>query len=107
MTAKRVTADELTEEQIEKVINTRGFQKMLAYSRLADGIEVLTEQDELYRSMVRSIKERHSSNLAESSVEQVIELFVDEVKTFTDPLADDAGDDVDAADLEDVFVEEK
>lgn len=101
----QISADDLTEEQFEMVVNSKGFQKMLAYNKLADGIEVLEEQDEIYSSMVKSIRERHSSNLAERSVEQVLELFVDEVKTFTEPLTGAGDEDVDAGDVEDIFVD--
>lgn len=106
MNGQHISADDLTDEQIERVVNSRGFQKMLAYSRLADGIDVLADEDEIYASMVRSIKERHSSNLAIGSVEQVLELFVEEVKMFTDPLVDVDSDVETAADLEDVFIDE-
>jgi hypothetical protein len=37
--------DDLTEDEIEAVLNTRGFRKMLAYQRLAEGIQVLADED--------------------------------------------------------------
>lgn len=84
----RLTVDELTDEQIEAVLNTRGFRKMLAYQQLAQGVEVLKDQDEIYESLVTSITKQHGSVSTESSVEEVLRLFRHEVETFTEPLVD-------------------
>lgn len=85
---ERLEVDELTDEQIEAILNTRGFRKMLAYQRLAEGVKVLEEQDEIYESMVTSITKQHGSVSTESSVEEVLTLFRREVETFTEPLVD-------------------
>lgn len=103
---ERISTDDLTDEQIERVLNSRGFQKMLAYNRLADGIEVLEDQDELFASMVTSITKQHGSVSTESSIREALDLFRQEVQTFTEPLAAAEGDGMTADDLEDVFVEE-
>lgn len=100
----RISVDELTDEQIERVLNSRGFQKMLAYQKLADGIEVLEEQDDIFSSMVENIRKQHRHVNSADSVREVLTLFVDEVKTFTEPLVDE--DAVDGADLEDLYVGE-
>ena len=100
-----ITTDDLTDEQIERILNSALFQKGLAYSRLADGIEVLEEEDEIFESMVSSITKQHSSVSTEDSVREVLKLFREEVSTFTDPLVEGA-DSVDANDLEDLYVEE-
>lgn len=102
----RISSDDLTDEQIERVINSRGFQKMLAYSKLADGIQVLEQEDEIFDSMVSAILKQHSSIKSESSIREVLELFQQEVATFTEPLVSADGEEVDAADLEDVFIDE-
>jgi len=103
----RITTDDLTDEQIERVLNSRGFKKMLAYQQLADGISVLKDQDEIYDSMVTSIQSQHSSVSTRESVEEVLDRFVDEVEAFTKPLAEDSSEtDATAADLEDIFVDE-
>lgn len=98
----------LTDEQIENVIRTPIFQKGLAYSKLADGIGVLREEDEIYQSMVNSIAAQHGSITTEASVAEVLELFCDEVETFTQPLVEDDSEDgdVDAGELEDLYTEE-
>jgi hypothetical protein len=87
-----VEFDDLTEEQQKRVIQTRGFQKMVAYTKLADGIEVLEEQDAIFDSMVTSITEKHSQVRSEESVEQFFELFVDEVMTYTEQLTEEDDD---------------
>jgi len=104
MSNQRLTTDDLTDEQIERVLNSRGFQKMLSYQRLADGIDVLEDQDEIFDSMVTSITNQHGSVSTESSVREVLELFRQEVQMFTDPLTDDA--DIDQGDLEDLYVDD-
>jgi hypothetical protein len=102
----RITTDDLTDEQIEQVLNSRGFQKMLAYQKLADGIEVLEEQDELFDSMVNSIQKQHGSISTESSIQECLRLFRQEVQTFTEPIAADGESEHSADDLEEVFVDE-
>jgi hypothetical protein len=102
---EQISTDDLTEDQIERVLNTRGFQKMLAYSKLADGIEVLEAEDEIFDSMVTTITKQHSSVSTEASVREVLELFQHEVATFTEPLVED-DDGMNGDDLEDLYAEE-
>lgn len=84
----RLSVDDLTEEQIEAILNTRGFRKMLAYQRLAEGIQVLADEDEIYDSLVTSISNQHKNGLTEGSVREVLRLFREEVEAFTEPLVD-------------------
>lgn len=102
----KIQADDLTEEQFEAVVNSRGFQKMIAYNKLADGIKVLKDQDEIFDSMVESIRKQHKNVNSEDSIRDFFDLFITEVETFTDPLVGEGQEDVDAADVEDIFVEE-
>lgn len=103
---ERLSVDDLTEEEIEAVLNTRGFRKMLAYQRLAEGIQVLADEDEIYDSLVTSILKQHSTVQSEDSIRQVLRLFREEVETFTEPLVNsEDGADADV-DLEDLYVEE-
>ena len=55
-----IDLDELSDEEIEAVLNTRMFQKALAYRRLAAGIEVLEEEDQIFESLVSTITKQHS-----------------------------------------------
>jgi len=102
----RISTEDLTDEQIEAILNTKGFQKMLAYSRLADGIDVLEEEDEIFESMVNTITKQHSSVSTESSVREILTLFREEVSTFTEPLVEDGEDGMESADLEELYVED-
>jgi len=103
----QINVDDLTDEQIERVLNSRGFQRMLAYSRLADGIEVLEEQDEIFKSMVGTITAKHSNISTEGSTREVLNLFRGEIETFTEPLVDEDGQETLGSDeLEDFYVEE-
>jgi len=101
---ERLSTDDLTEEQIERVLNMRGFRKMLAYQRLSEGIQVLAEEDEIYDSLVTSITKQHSQIRAESSVRDVLDLFRQEVETFTEPLVGEDGEE--QVDLDDLYIDE-
>jgi hypothetical protein len=80
---------------------------MLAYSKLADGIGVLEDEDEIFESMVSTITAKHGSVRNDSSVREVLQLFRDEIETFTQPLVDRNGaDSVQSGDLEDIYVDE-
>lgn len=88
-----ISKEDLSEEEFEAVVSSRGFQKMLVYQRLVDGIEALQTHDRLYESMVQRITEQHSEIDSVDSTEEVLSLFADEVVTYTAPLAVDNEDD--------------
>lgn len=88
-----IDPDELTDEEIRAVMETPAFQKSLKYRRLAQGIEVLEEDDAIYRQLVATITEQHGSVSTRSSVEEVLDLFVDEVKTYTEGMDVEPEDD--------------
>ncbi|ELY64717.1 hypothetical protein [Natrinema versiforme] len=99
-----IDTDELSDEEIEAVVNTRGFQKMLAYRRLSDGIEVLEDEDQIFESMVASITKQHSQVRSEESTREFFRLFRSEVETFTEGLADEEST-ASQGDLEDLYVD--
>ena len=102
-----VSVEDLTDEQIERVVNSRGFQKMLAYNKLADGIDVLEAEDEIYDSMVSTITKQHSAVGTQGSVREVLRLFREEIETFTEPLvAENGNEGMGSDDLEDLYVGE-
>lgn len=91
----KVDLDELSDEEIEAVLQTPAFQKSLKYRRLAQGIEVLEDDDAIFRQLVATITEQHSSVGTKASVEEVLDLFVEEVKTYTEGMeieSDDPGE---------------
>ena len=84
-----IDVDELSEEEIEAVLNTRMFQKAMAYRRLAAGIEVLEDEDQVFQSLVTTITKQHSQVRSEESVREFFTLFRQEVETFTEQLANE------------------
>jgi len=94
-----IDTNELSDEEIHAVVNTRMFQKALAYRRLADGIEVLEDEDQVFESLVNSITNQHSSVTTEASTREFFRLFREEVETFTEELADEEDDGGDLRDL--------
>ncbi|MDJ1433053.1 hypothetical protein [Halostagnicola sp. A-GB9-2] len=100
-----IDVGELSDDEIEAVVHTRGFQKMLAYRRLSDGIEVLEDEDQIFESMVSSITKQHSQVRSEDSTREFFRLFRGEVGTFTEGLADEESS-ADQGDLEDLYVDD-
>jgi hypothetical protein len=84
-----IDVDELSDEEIEAVLNTRMFQKAMAYRRLADGIEVLEDEDQVFESLVTSITKQHSQVRSQDSTREFFRLFHEEVETFTEELAEE------------------
>jgi hypothetical protein len=99
-----IDTDELSDEEIAAVVNTRMFQKALAYRRLADGISVLEDEDQVFESLVTSITKQHSQVRSESSTREFFRLFRQEVETFTEELADEDENGGDVSDLRDIVV---
>lgn len=84
-----ISKEELSEEEFEAVIASRGFQKMLLYQRLAEGIEVLQTHDRLYESMIQAITDQHSQIDSADTTQEVLSLLQHEVKKYTEPLTTD------------------
>ncbi|MEA5387262.1 hypothetical protein VB779_09490 [Haloarculaceae archaeon H-GB11] len=102
-----IDLEQLTDDEIEAIINTRMFQKALAYRRLADGIEVLEDEDQVFDSLVTSITKQHSQVRSESSTEEFFRLFRQEVETFTEELTTEEANGGDETDLRNLVVDEE
>lgn len=100
-----IDTSDLTEEEFEAVVNSLGFQKMLRYRRLGQGIEVLAEEDEVFDSLVSTITKQHTHVSSEASTREFFRLFREEVKTFTDPMVDEDGEETDV-EMDDLLVDE-
>jgi len=101
-----IDIDELSDEEIEAVVNTRMFQKAMAYRRLADGIEILEDEDQVFESLVTSITKQHSQVRSQESTREFFRLFRKEVETFTSELTDEEnGEETD--DLRDLLQDEE
>lgn len=81
--------DDLDEDQLEEILNSKMLQKYLAYRDLASGIEALKEDDVMYEQLIKGIEDR--VRVKESTVKSVLSAFVKEVETNTTALeqADD------------------
>jgi hypothetical protein len=102
-----IDTDELSEEEIRAVVNTRMFQKTLAYKRLGDGIQALEDEDQVFESLVNSITKQHSSVSTEASTREFFRLFREEVETFTEGLTDEDESAGDESDLRDIVVDDR
>jgi len=97
-----IDLDELSEDEIEAVVNTKMFQKALAYRRLSDGIDVLEDEGQVFESMVNAITKQHSQVRSEDSTREFFRLFKDEVETFTEEMESEENGS-DAGDLSDLI----
>lgn len=88
-----VSTEDVSEEEFEAVIASRGFQKMLLYQRLADGLEILQMHDPLYDSLVETIADQHSEIDSPEAIEEVFALLDQEVTTYTEPVTETETDD--------------
>jgi len=81
-----ISKEDLSDEEFETIVSSRGFQKMLLYQRLADGIKVLQTHDLLYESMVQAIAEQHTEIDSVDPIHEVFSLLEREVAMYTEPL---------------------
>jgi len=73
---------ELSNERLEEIINSKMVQKYLAYEQLAAGIEALKDDDVMFDQLISGINDRYG-RVSEDTIEDVLNSFVDEVKTNT------------------------
>jgi hypothetical protein len=81
-----VSAENLSEEEVETIIQSRGFQKLLLYQRLAEILAVLKADDILYEPIMRSITEDHPEIESVDATQTAFSLFEDEVQKYTQPV---------------------
>lgn len=77
-------ADDLTDEQVEQILNSKIVQKYVAYRSLTDGIEALKSDDGvMYDTFVDGVN-RRVGRLKRDTVEQVIQAIIAEVEENTE-----------------------
>lgn len=76
--------DDLEEEQLEEILNSKMVQKYLAYRDLASGIEALKEDDVMYDQLIKGIEDK--VRVKEGTVRDVLDKFVKEIETNTTAL---------------------
>ena len=91
----KIDFDDLTEDEIRKVVESEFFQKGVKYRRLADGLEVLEDDGVMYDKLVTGILSRQSRIQSRETVEQVLEAFVEEVEHYVDVVEEDDGGELD------------
>lgn len=76
-------AEDLSEQQIDRLLNSKVVQKYVAYRSLTDGIEALEEDDGvMYETFLDGVH-RRVSRLSRESVDEVIQAMVAEVEDNT------------------------
>lgn len=81
--------EDLTEDEIRRVVESEFFQKGVKYRRLADGLEVLEDDGVMYDKLVTGILSRQNRIQSRETVEQVLEAFVEEVEHYVDVVEED------------------
>ncbi|MDY6788832.1 MAG: hypothetical protein SVV03_02605 [Candidatus Nanohaloarchaea archaeon] len=76
--------EDLDEDQLEEILNSKMVQKYLAYRDLASGIEALKEDDVMYDQLVKGIEDK--VRVKEGTVRNVLKAFVKEIETNTTAL---------------------
>lgn len=102
----RVGDTNLTDEQVERVINTPIFRRALAYKRLADGVEALKEDDEMFDQLARDVNAEAGGRTKVQTTKNTLNAFVEVVNRYTTLVDDGDGDAPDTGDLDDLFVDE-
>lgn len=77
--------EDLSDERLEQIVNSKMVQKYLCYEELASGIESLKEDDVMFNQLVNGIEERYG-RVSTETIESVLDAFVEEVQTNTTAL---------------------
>jgi len=85
-------AEDLNDEQVEQILNSKIVQKYVAYRSLTDGVEALKEDDGvMYDTFVDGVN-RRVGRLKRDTVEEVIDAIIAEVEENTDFVESVEGD---------------
>lgn len=77
--------EDLTEGQLERLLNSKIVQKYVAYKSLTDGIEALKDDGAMFDTFVDGVHRRDGcSRLKRETVVDVIDAMVAEVEDNTD-----------------------
>lgn len=78
-----MNTDDLTDEQLEQILNSPIVRKYVAYRSLTDGIEALKDDEGvMYQNFLDGVHSR-VGRLSKDSVENVIDAVVEEVEANT------------------------
>lgn len=77
--------NDLEDDQLEDILNSKMVQKYLAYRDLASGIQALKEDDVMYTQLIQGINDRYG-RVNKETIKEVLKAFVTEVETNTTAL---------------------
>lgn len=80
-----ISRNDLSEEELDRILSSKMVQKYLAYKDLASGIEALKDDDGvMYDQLVKGIEDR--VRVKEGTVRSVLKAFVKEIDSNTEAL---------------------
>jgi hypothetical protein len=88
------SSSEFSDEEIAATLQSRGFLQLLLYQKLGDGLRLLQEHDALRDAVVSDLTAQHSQIESEDVTREFLDVFSDEVFTWSKPMFDEIGDDV-------------
>ena len=100
-----IKTDDLTEDQIERVLNTPIFRRALAYKHLSDGIESLKEDDQMFDQLVRDVNAQAGGRVKEDTTRRQLNAFVEVVEEYTALVEEGEGAEHVDEDLTDLVVD--
>jgi len=102
-----IDPNDLSDDELSRVLNTPLFRRALAYKRLADGVEWLRQDDELFDQLARDVNAEAGGRTKVATTKKTLEGFVAVVERYTS-LVDDDGEapDFNSGELADLIVDE-
>lgn len=88
------SSSEFSDEEIAATLQSRGFLQMLLYQKLGDGLRLLQEQDALRDAVVSDLTAQHSQIDSEDVAREFLDVFSDEVLTWSEPMFEEIGNDI-------------
>ncbi|WP_250864836.1 hypothetical protein [Halorientalis regularis] len=86
------SSSEFSEEEIAATLQSRGFLQMLLYQKLDDGLKLIKDQDSLRDAVAADLTDQHSRIESEEITQEFLDIFADEVLTWSEPMIDGADD---------------
>lgn len=102
-----IDINDLSEAEVERVVNTPIFRRALAYKRLADGIEALEQDDEMLDQLARDVNAEAGGRTKVATTKGHLKALVTVVDKYTSLVDEDTeAPEADADDLSDLIVDE-
>jgi len=86
--------DQLSDEEKEQLLQSPLVKKGVAFKKIGEGLEHLEEnEDHVFNSLVRNIEQRSSRVNSEDTVQEILDLLIDEVRKDVELLEEDDEED--------------